>query len=199
MTDTFFALIPVYGLWIVLLSVTLSCVALPIPSSLMVMAAGGFASAGDLAFWQLVAFSFVGFVFGDQIVYWTGRWASVSVIARFSRQPKTAAVVASAQALFERNGLASVFVSRTLLSPLGPYVGYLSGALRVSWPKFTFSAIAGALVWSVGYAALGFIFSDQIGQIASLIKRSIGLIMTGSVAIGGIVWLRLAYARRHGA
>ena len=48
MTDWFLALVPDYGLWLVALTTFLSCLALPVPSSMLMLAAGGFAAAGDL-------------------------------------------------------------------------------------------------------------------------------------------------------
>ncbi|NBT33764.1 MAG: DedA family protein, partial [Rhodobacteraceae bacterium] len=54
MTDTLLALVPTYGVWLIFGSVLLSCFALPIPSSILVMTAGGFAASGDLVLWQVV-------------------------------------------------------------------------------------------------------------------------------------------------
>ena len=199
MTETFLTLIPTYGLWLILGCVTLSCLALPVPSSMMVMVAGGFAVTEEFALWQLVSFAFAGFAIGDQIAFWTARRAGGRVIARLQRRQATAAVVDRAQRLVERRGLAAVFLSRTALSPLGPYVGYLSGALGMSWAGFTLTALAGAFLWSLGYAWLGLAFADQIAQIASLISSSMGVAISGALAIGGLVWLFRTYRRAQPA
>ena len=197
MTETFLALIPTYGVWLILASVTLSCLALPVPSSIMVMVAGGFAAAGDFAFWQLVLYAYFGFVLGDQIAFWLARHAGGPFIDRFEEKPKTAAVVGRAKRLVERRGLVAVFLSRTVLSPLGPYVGYISGALGMSWFRFTMTAVMGAFVWCFTYAWLGYAFADQITRIASLISSSIGIVMAGAVAVGGLTLLIRNYRRTH--
>jgi hypothetical protein len=46
MTETILALVPVYGLALIALATFLSCLALPIPSSLIMLSAGGFGAGG---------------------------------------------------------------------------------------------------------------------------------------------------------
>jgi membrane-associated protein len=195
MTETFLALIPTYGVWLILVSVTMSCLALPVPSSIMVMVAGGFAAAGDFAFWQLVFFAYAGFILGDQLAFWLARRAGGPLIRRFEQKPSTAAVVGRAKSLVERRGLVAVFLSRTVLSPLGPYVGYISGALGMAWLGFSATAVVGAFLWCFSYAWLGFTFADQITQIASLISSSVGIVLAGAVAVGGLSVLVRNYRR----
>ncbi|WP_010137844.1 DedA family protein [Oceanicola sp. S124] len=195
MTEALLALIPTYGVWFILVSVVLSCLALPVPSSMMVMVAGGFAATGDFAFWSLAGFAFAGFVIGDQIAFWLSRRLGKPLLTGLERRPRSAGVIHKARELLERRGLWAVLLSRTVLSPLGPYVGYLSGALGMPWLRFTAMAVLGAMTWSMGYAWLGFTFSDQITQIADLISNSVGIIMAGAVALGGLAWMRRTYRR----
>ena len=58
MTETVFALVSSWGPWVIFASAFLSCLALPIPTSLMMLTGGAFAAAGDLALWQVVAAAF---------------------------------------------------------------------------------------------------------------------------------------------
>jgi membrane-associated protein len=81
MTDALLALVPTYGVWLVLVALPLSCLALPVPSSILLMAAGSFASAGDLVLWQVQAAAFAGFVLGDQLTYGVARVAGPRVVA----------------------------------------------------------------------------------------------------------------------
>ena len=189
MTDTLLALIPTYGIWLILASVMLSCLALPIPSSIMLMVAGGFSAAGDFAFWQLVMGAHTGFILGDQIAFWLARHAGRPLITRFESRPKSAAITGRAKRLIEKRGLVAVFLSRTFLSPLGPYVGYVSGALEMHWLRFTSVAAIGAFLWSMTYAWLGYTFADQITQIAALISSSVGIVLAGGVFLVGITLL----------
>ena len=204
MTETLLALVPTYGIWLVMAAVALSCLALPVPASILVMAGGGFAAAGDLVYWQLVLAAWAGFVVGDQVVYGLARRGGPALVARLERRPHAASALRSAGALLERFGAAAVFLSRTVLSPVGPYVSFLAGALRLGRLRYGAAAGLGALCWAVAYSALGHAFASRIAEIAPLIADSIGLVVAGSAAAGLLWWLahgwRASRARAaHGA
>ncbi|MBS1181801.1 MAG: DedA [Proteobacteria bacterium] len=187
MTETLLALVPTYGSWLVLLALLLSCLALPVPSSILVMTAGGFAASGDLVLWQVQAMALLGFVVGDQVAYalaWSG---GRPLIARLRSRPGVDRLFDRAEALLDRHGLLAVFLSRTVFSPLGPYLGYLSGFLGLSWPSFTLAAVVGAICWCAGYSLLGYVFATQIAELASLIGNAIGLLI-GGLLVAAAVW-----------
>ena len=198
MTETLLALVPTYGLWLVAAAVTLSCFGLPIPSSILVMAAGGFAAAGDLVYWQLVLAACAGFVVGDQLVYALARRGGAPLLARLGRRPRAASAIESAEGLVRRFGVVAVFLSRTVLSPLGPWVGYLSGALRFGWARYSATATLGAICWSLAYATLGHAFAGRIAVIAPLIGSSIGVVVAGSVVVALVAWLARSWRAAHG-
>lgn len=197
MTETLLALVPTYGIWLIMASVALSCLALPIPSSMLVMAGGGFAAAGDLVYWQLVLAAAAGFVLGDQVAYHLARAGGAPLIALLRRRPKPARVLDAAQSLLDRRGLAAVLLSRTVLSPVGPYIGYLSGALRLDWSRFSVVAAAGATLWCLGYSWLGYAFASRIPEIAAMIANSVGLIVAGAAIAGLGAWLRHSWKVAH--
>ncbi|SMY06525.1 DedA family protein [Flavimaricola marinus] len=202
MTDTLLALLPIYGPGLILMSVLLSCLAVPIPSSMLVMVAGGFAASGDLLYWQVFAAAFVGFVIGDQGAFHIARRGGPPLIDKLKLRPRIGPLVGRAEAFVDRRGGSAVFLSRTVASPLGPYVGYLSGALGFKWLAFTVSAVFGALIWSAGYSYVGFQFGSQIDEISALMSNMFGVIVAGAVAIGSGWWLRhswRSFKARHGA
>ena len=196
MTETLLGLVPTYGVWLVLIALPLSCLALPVPSSMLVMIAGGFAAAGDMVLWQVQLAAFVGFVVGDQLTFGIGRTGGSRLVRWAKQYPRLATAFAKAEELLERKGTMAVFLSRTILSPLGPYMGYLSGALGMRWVAFTLAAILGAACWSLGYSYLGYIFATQIAQVASLISNALGLILM-LVAVAALVWYLLRSWRRE--
>ena len=75
MTDWFLGLVPVYGLWLIALVTFASCLALPMPASVVMLAAGGFAASGDLVLWQVIAAALSGAVMGDQFGFLVGSQA----------------------------------------------------------------------------------------------------------------------------
>ena len=199
MTETLIALVPTYGLWLIVGSVLLSCLAMPIPSSMLVMTAGGFAASGDLVYWQVVTAAASGFVLGDQTAFGMARVGGARFQDGIARRPRAAAVMDRAKSLVERRGAWAVFLSRTVLSPIGPYVSYLTGALQFNWPKFTLAAVSGAIVWSAAYSGLGFLFATRIAEVASLVSQSLALIAALAVAGGLLAWLVASWRHAQAA
>lgn len=151
------------------------------------MAAGAFAASDDLVLWQVQAAAFAGFVAGDQAAYGVSATGGTKLINKMKVNEKFAALFEKAETLVKRFGMAAIFLSRTIFSPLGPYVGYLSGALRLRWVMFTLASIAGAICWTFAYSLLGFYFASRITQIAGLISNAVGVILAGAAAFG-LIW-----------
>ena len=192
MTDWLLALVPVWGLWLVGATTFLSCLALPVPASLVMLAAGGFAAAGDLVLWQVAAAALAGAVAGDHAGYALGRSAGAAVLARLARAPPRAAAIARARATLSRNALATVFLSRWLLSPLGPYVNLAGGAARLPLARFTPAEVAGETLWVAIYTLLGYAFADRIVALGGLLGNASGALAAGAVAV--VLGLRLRSA-----
>jgi len=85
-----------------------------------------------------------------------------------------------------------VFFSRWLVSPLGPYVNFLSGGTRVNWLTFTLWDIAGEAVWVGLYVGLGFAFSDQLEAVGQILGNLSGALAAGLVtfALGWMLFKR---------
>lgn len=196
MTETILALVPSYGLILVALGTFLSCLALPVPSSLIMLSAGGFAAAGDLVLWQVWAIALIGAVAGDQAGYLIGRHALGRVGARKLSQ-RQAALMARATAKLHGNAEKAVFFSRWLVSPLGPYVNFAGGAARIDWRGFTRAGVAGEIFWVTLYVGLGALFADDIVALAEMLGNLSGLLAALAVT-GGLAWW-LGAALRHRA
>lgn len=195
MTEAILALVPVYGLALLALGTFFSCLALPVPSSLIMLAAGGFAAAGDLVLWQVWAAALIGAVTGDQMGYLIGRHAA-RYLGGGTLAPRHAALLARAEAKLHRNAAAAVFFSRWLVSPLGPYVNFAGGAARVDWRGFTRAGAAGEIVWVTLYVGLGAAFADDIVVLAAMLGNASGL-LAGLAVMGALgLWLRAALRQR---
>lgn len=198
MTETILALVPVYGLALIALATFLSCLALPIPSSLIMLSAGGFAAAGDLVLWQTGAAALAGAVAGDQVGFRIGRLGA-GVVSGRALDPGRAALMGKATAYLRDRGAWAVFLSRWLISPLGPYVNFTGGAARLDWSRFTRAAVAGEFVWVAIYVGLGATFADDILALADLLGSASGLLASLVVAGGLGLWLRAALRNRRTA
>lgn len=195
MTETILGLVPVYGLVLIGVATFLSCLALPIPSSLVMLSAGGFAAAGDLVLWQAAGAALAGAVLGDQLGYQIGRIGG-RMAGRAALAPRRAALMAKARDYLRARGPAAVFFSRWLVSPLGPYVNFAGGAARLDWGRFTRAGIAGEAVWVALYVGLGAAFADDILALADLLGSVSGLLAAVAVAAALGLWLRAALRQR---
>ncbi|MCZ8153704.1 MAG: DedA family protein [Rhodobacteraceae bacterium] len=190
MTETLLALVPEWGALLVALTNFLACLALPIPASLIMLAAGAFTAAGDLSALPLWAAALAGACLGDQSGYWLGRIFGPRLIDRLQRRRRTAALVDRAVTWLERRRLPAIFLSRWLVSALCPYVNFAAGAARINWAGFTIPAIAGECVWVSLYIGLGYTFSADIQELGSVLGNLAAAIASGVVALilGRILW-----------
>ena len=86
----------------------------------------------------------------------------------------------------------TVFLSRWLVSALGPYVNLAAGAARVGWARFTLAAIAGEAVWVGMYVGLGFVFAARIDAIGATVPSVLAALAAAGVAalLGRALWRR---------
>lgn len=202
MTDLLLEWMSHYGVPILGATTFLSCLALPVPSSLMMLTAGGFVASGDLAGWSVMTAAYLGAVVGDQAGYALGRGFGAPILTRLSRRPRRAQLIERARTRLRTHGTMAVFFSRWLVSPLGPYVNLASGASDMHWLRFSGASIAGEAVWVCAYVAMGYGFADRLVQISSLLGSASGALAAGTVAILIWLWLRnslrAARARANG-
>lgn len=196
MTEWLLALVPQYGLWLIGMTTLASCLALPFPASIVMLAAGGFAAAGDLVLWQVVAAALGGAVLGDQIGYAAGRFGGAGLVDRLAQSPTRGKVIDKARGAMQRRGAIAVFLTRWLFSPLGPYVNVLSGAMRHGWARFTLWGIAGEAVWCGLYVMMGRGFAGNLSAASDLLSSILGLVAAGTAMLG-LGWWLIALARKE--
>lgn len=190
MTETLLGLVPEWGAVLVALVNFLACLAIPIPASLVMLAAGAFAAAGDLGVLPLWLAALAGACLGDQSGYWLGRSFGPRLIDRLQRRRRTAALVDRAVTWLEQQRLPAIFLSRWAVSALCPYVNFSAGAARINWAGFTLPAVAGTSVWVSIYIGLGHAFSADIRELASVLGNLAAAIGFAVVAVilGSILW-----------
>ncbi len=198
MTETIFGLISDYGVYVIFASAFLSCLALPVPTSLMMLSGGAFAAAGDLTLWQVVVGAFAGAVLGDQTGYFIGRTGGQPLSEKLANRPSRKAVLDRARALVDKRGGTGVFLSTWAVAPLGPWVNFIAGTTGLSWARFTVADVIGEMVWVALYVGLGLAFASQIDTIATVAGNLVGLIAALVVA-GGALWWAVGVAKARAA
>lgn len=183
MTETLFALVPVYGNWLVIVATYLSCLAVPMPSSLIMLAAGAFAAVGDLSLSGAVGGAYLGAVAGDQTGFAIGRRGGTPFVDRLARRKALSGTIARARHMLEKRGVMTVYLTTWLFSPLGPYVNFIGGAMGMPWSRFTLGSATGEATWVLIYVGLGYFFGSQIELISDIAGNLSGLLAAGLVTV----------------
>lgn len=186
MTEWLLALVPTYGAWLLAIGTFCSCLALPIPVSMLMLTAGGFAAAGDLSLSATASAALLGAVAGDQVGYHAARWGGAGLIEKLGSR---AAPLAKATEMLAKRGGVAVFLTRWLFSALGPYVNLAAGAAKQPWAQFTAWGVAGEAIWVVLYIGLGYYFTGNIAAASSTAIYALGFLAAGAVAVGLGYWL----------
>jgi membrane protein DedA with SNARE-associated domain len=90
-------------------------------------------------------------------------------------------------------GSAGIFFSRWLVSPLGPWINFASGAGEFPWLRFTFWDVVGKTFRAALYIELGRIFSDRVQEVGSVLGDLTWAIV-GILAAAVIGW-KLFFSR----
>lgn len=197
MTEFILSLVPSYGLFLLFAVVAVACLAIPLPSSMLIMASGGFAAAGDLMLWQVIAVGFIAYTVGDHLAFLLARRLGPSLVSRLSNNRKLGPVIRSSENLVASHGRSAIFISHAILSPTAPYVTYISGASGMRWPPFACAAIPGAALWVLIYVMLGYGVASQLAQLTDILRDFTGIISAATVAILVALWLRKRWHSMH--
>jgi len=86
LTDQLLAALSQYGLPMLFGVTAIAAVGVPLPISLVLVAAGSFVELGEMKLWQVIIVASAAAVLGDQIGYALGRWGGHRVLARMKRR-----------------------------------------------------------------------------------------------------------------
>jgi len=169
MSDYLLATLGVYGVPVLFAALLVGSAGVPLPASLLLVAAGSFVEQGELELWPVLALSAAGAVLGDQIGYALGRWGGRRLTRRLGRFVGGEEKLEDAEEWLKRREGAGVFLSRWLLTPLGPVVNVTAGATEYPWPRFLLYDVLGEALWVAIYVLLGKFFSDRVQALSDLL------------------------------
>jgi membrane-associated protein len=169
MSDYLLATLGVYGVPVLFVALLVGSAGVPLPASLLLVAAGSFVEQGELELWPVLALSTAGAILGDQIGYALGRWGGRRMTRRLGRLVGGEKRIEDAEEWLRRREGVGVFLSRWLLTPLGPVVNLTSGATRYPWPRFILYDVLGEALWVALYVLLGRFFSDRVQALSDLL------------------------------
>ncbi|MDP2777112.1 MAG: DedA family protein [Anaerolineales bacterium] len=146
---------------------------IPLPCTLLVIAAGAFARQGILPWHTTALISIISVVAGDSLSYSLGYYSRELVLQRFSGTPRWL----QAEQSFQKWGPLSIFFSRFLVTAIALPVNLLSGTTRFSFNKFLIYDLFGEVVWIIGYGGLGYWFGSEWELVNEFINNFGGLVL----------------------
>jgi len=189
-----------YGLPGMALALALAQFGVPLPTSFLLMGVGALLATLEFTATEAFVWGLGGTVAGDQAGYWTGRVLGGGLEKAARASPLVSSSLTKATELSHRWGAGGIFLTRWLISPLGPWINLTSGATGIAWPIFTVWAVIGEAIWVAAYFTLGFVFSASISGIASVLANAGWTIaaLAATVVLGWRIRALLA-AHRHAA
>jgi len=193
-SDQLLAWVSLYGVPALFGILLVTCLGVPFPGTLMLLAVGSFVAQGDMKLWQVLVVGSAGAIGGDQIGYWLGRWGGRRLVHRITDKVGGADMIKRAEAFAQHWGGAGIFFSRWLVGPLGPWINLSSGITEYPWPRFTLWDVLGEMLWVVLYVILGKTFSDRVQGLAELLGN-LTWVIVGVIAAIILGWKLFQYFR----
>jgi membrane-associated protein len=197
MREQLLAALAQYGSPVLFAAVTVASAGLPLPITLLLIVTGSLVSQGVMNLWLAIALAGTGSVIGDQIGYAVGRWGGSVLIARLSRVMGGPEKLKAAEDKARAWGGAGVFLTRWLLTPLGPAVNVVSGMARYHWGRFLFWDVLGEFLGVIVYILLGRAFSDRVVELGG-IMGDLSWTLVGLAAAILLGWRILVLVRSAG-
>ncbi len=190
-------LLTTYGLIVLLPILLFSAVGVPLPGSLLLVAAGAVAGGGQISLPLLIVGATVATLIGNAVGYWLGWRGGRSALNRWGeRFHLDAERITQARASFSRYGLFSVLFSRFPLSPISAIVNILAGTAHYSVQRFILVNVIGVTIWSSVYAGLGYVFGANWQAVADNVSTATEILTIVALVVIAIVFgLRLR--RQH--
>ena len=193
-SDYLLSTLGVYGVPVLFVALLVGSVGVPLPASLLLVAAGSFVEQGELNLWPVLMLSATGAILGDQVGYVVGRWGGRQLTQRLRKLIGGENKVERTEAWWRKREGVGVFLSRWLLTPLGPVVNLTAGATQYPWPRFFLYDVLGEVLWVVLYVLLGKFFSDRVQALNDLLGNLtwavIGLIAAIVLGVFALKYLR---------
>lgn len=195
MNEKLLAAVTEYGTPALFGIVAIAALGVPLPITLLLVIAGSMASQGDMNFWWAIGAASAGSVLGDQAGYAIGRWKGDAAAAGLARFFGKSDSLAPMEARIKAWGGPGIFLTRWLLSPLGPWINLACGTAAYPWRRFLFWDILGEVTGAAIFISLGAFFSDRVmalsGVLGDLTWAVVALI--AAIILG---YRLLAYMRR---
>ncbi|GKX66512.1 DedA family protein [Inconstantimicrobium mannanitabidum] len=178
-----------YNIWFLGILLLVQSTGIPTGGTLLVIASGAFSYAGEFNIFILFIEVWILISFGDWGSYMIWKFIGHRVLNKFPKvkrymEPK----ILKSHKYLEQHGRGAVFLTRFLISPMGPFVNAAAGIADYKMSYFILFAILGEFLWSFIYLGLGYWFGDSWESIVPIITQ-VSEILAGLIILGIIIHL----------
>ena len=161
-----------YNIWFLSIIIVLQCIGIPTGASLIVIASGAFAYAGEfnivILLLEIWFFSWL----GDNISYIIWKCIGGKVLSKqFKVKTYLQSKILKAKSYLDKYGRRTVFFTRFLMSTMGPFVNAAAGITGYKLWTFSLFAALGELFWTCIYLGLGYWFGDSWESIVPIVTE----------------------------
>jgi membrane protein DedA with SNARE-associated domain len=152
-----------------------------IPSTPVLLLAGGLIAAGKLPFWEIYLSAVFGAVVGDAISYTVGFWLKdrIKTIWPFRNY---LSLIEQGEGFFARHGGKSVFIGR-FIPGVKAVVPGIAGMFGMDYRYFSIINVTSAFVWAAAHIIPGMLLSAWL--------KSMGLSLELVIIVGALVLVTL--------
>lgn len=185
-----------YGAPLFGLILFLGALGVPVPGTLMVVAAGAFVRQGAMDLTSSVIIGFLCAILGDSLSFAMGRFGGYRAKQRFG----ASGLWSQAQTSFDRRGPLAVYLSRFLITAVAIPVNWIAGGSGLHYSRFIMYDATGEVTWLLLYGGLGYIFGSQWEVISQFLSDFSGFALGLTVLGAGIYfWVRQHKKHRRSA
>jgi len=181
-------LVEMYGPWIyaILFAIVFAETGLVVtpflPGDSLLFAAGALAATGALDVTVASIVVLAAAIIGDAVNYAIGRSVGRQLVRRAETDPRwrrwiNPAYVARAHEFFERHGGKAIVLAR-FMPIVRTFVPFVAGIGEMSYPKFAFYNIAGAVLWVAVCVGAGYAFGN-----VPIVRDNFSLVAIGIVVV----------------
>jgi len=197
MNDQLLAAVSQYGAPALFGIVAIAAVGVPLPITLLLIVAGSMISQGAMNLWWAIGAAGAGSILGDQAGYAIGRWGGPAVVTKLSGVFGKRVSLPAMEAKVQAWGGSGIYITRWLLTPLGPWINLASGTARYPWHRFLLWDILGEITGAAIFISLGRFFSDRVMSLYAVLGDLSWAIaaMAAAIAFGYLLVTHLRRAR----
>jgi membrane protein DedA with SNARE-associated domain len=183
-----------HGYLALFLAVLAESINLPLPAAVALVTAGAAAAARSLFLPGVIGSAVVAMLLGDSLMFVLGRnmgWALLGVLCKVSINPETC-ILRSAESFYKR-GRVTLIIAK-FVPGVNAMAPPLAGSMKMRYDQFLWLDAAGAALYALLYALLGFVFRDFVASITHGFHAAghlVGYALFAAVAvyIGYRLWL----------